>query len=80
MTQFQNPIPFAAPDQADKSLASLPKGWNSAANQVKVTAVTHWTDKLFSFKYKFSNEEVNPKEVADERMTEVSNMLKRVFK
>ena len=37
------------PDQADKSLASYPKGGNNAADQVKVTAVTHWTDKLFSF-------------------------------
>ena len=33
-----------------------------------------------SLKHKFSNEEVNPKEVADKRMTKVSNMLKRVFK
>ena len=49
MTQLQNPTPLAAPDQADKSLAPLPKGGNSAADQVKVTAVTHWTDKLFSF-------------------------------
>jgi ferredoxin-NADP reductase len=49
MTQLQNPNPLAAPDQADKSLAPLPKGGNSAADQVKVTAVTHWTDKLFSF-------------------------------
>ena len=49
MTQLQNPTPLAAPDQADKSLASLPKGGNSTADQVKVTAVTHWTDKLFSF-------------------------------
>ena len=49
MTQLQNPTPLAAPDQADKSLAPLPKGGNSTADQVKVTAVTHWTDKLFSF-------------------------------
>ena len=49
MTQLQNPIPLAAPDQADKSLASCPKGGSGAADQVKVTAVTHWTDKLFSF-------------------------------
>jgi len=49
MPQLQNPIPLAAPDQADKSLASCPKGGNGAADQVKVTAVTHWTDKLFSF-------------------------------
>ena len=49
MTQLQNPTPLAAPDQADKSLASCPKGGNGAADQVKVTAVTHWTDKLFSF-------------------------------
>jgi ferredoxin--NADP+ reductase len=49
MTQLQNPTSFAAPDQADRSLASCPKGGNSAPGQVKVTAVTHWTDKLFSF-------------------------------
>ena len=49
MTQLQNPTPLAMPDQADKSLASCPKGGNNAADQVKVTAVTHWTDKLFSF-------------------------------
>ena len=49
MTQLQNPTPLASPDQADKSLASCPKGGNGAADQVKVTAVTHWTDKLFSF-------------------------------
>ena len=49
MTQLQNPTPLAMPDQADKSFASCPKGGNNAADQVKVTAVTHWTDKLFSF-------------------------------
>ena len=49
MTQLQNPTPLAMPDQADKSFASFPKGGNNAADQVKVTAVTHWTDKLFSF-------------------------------
>jgi ferredoxin--NADP+ reductase len=49
MTHLQNPTPLAMPDQADKSFASCPKGGNNAADQVKVTAVTHWTDKLFSF-------------------------------
>ncbi len=49
MTHLQNPTPLAMPDQAEKSLASCPKGGNNAADQVKVTAVTHWTDKLFSF-------------------------------
>ena len=49
MTQFQNHPPLAAPDQVDKSLASFSKGGNNATDQVKVTAVTHWTDKLFSF-------------------------------
>ena len=33
-----------------------------------------------ALKHKFSNEEVNPKEVADKRMAKVSNMLRRVFK
>ena len=33
-----------------------------------------------ALKHKFSKEEINPKEVADKRMTKVSNMLKRVFK
>ena len=33
-----------------------------------------------ALKHKFSKEEVNPKEVADKRMTKVSNMLKRAFK
>jgi ferredoxin--NADP+ reductase len=37
------------PNQADKSLALFSKGGTSAPDQVKVTAVTHWTDKLFSF-------------------------------
>jgi len=49
MTQFQNHSPLAAPDQVNKSLASFSKGGNNATDQVKVTAVTHWTDKLFSF-------------------------------
>jgi len=49
MTQLQNPSPLAALDQANKSLASHPKGGISAPDQVTVTAVTHWTDKLFSF-------------------------------
>ena len=49
MTQLQNTPPFDAPDQVDKSLASFSKGGNNATDQVKVTAVTHWTDKLFSF-------------------------------
>jgi ferredoxin--NADP+ reductase len=49
MTQLRNPTTLAAPDQADKSLASFPKGEKSIPDQVKVTAVTHWTDKLFSF-------------------------------
>ena len=43
------PPPLAAPDQVDKSLASFSKGGSNATDQVKVTAVTHWTDKLFSF-------------------------------
>jgi ferredoxin--NADP+ reductase len=43
------PPPLVAPDQVDKSLASFSKGGNNATDQVKVTAVTHWTDKLFSF-------------------------------
>ena len=50
MTQFQNHSPLAAPDQVDKSLASFSKGGNNATDQVKVTAVTHWTDKLFPFR------------------------------
>ena len=33
-----------------------------------------------ALEHKFSKEEINPKEVADKRMTKVSNMLKRVFK
>jgi hypothetical protein len=33
-----------------------------------------------ALKHKFSKEEINPKEVADKRMTKVSNMLKRIFK
>ena len=33
-----------------------------------------------ALKHKFSKEEINPKEVADKRMTKVSNMLKRVSK
>ncbi|MDA7809176.1 hypothetical protein N8974_00855 [bacterium] len=33
-----------------------------------------------ALKHKFSNGEVNPKEVADKRMAKVSNMLRRVFK
>lgn len=49
MTQLQNTPPLDAPDQVDKSLASFSKGGNNATDQVKVTAVTHWTDKLFSF-------------------------------
>ena len=49
MTQLRNPTTLPAPDQADKSLASFPKGEKSIPDQVKVTAVTHWTDKLFSF-------------------------------
>ena len=49
MTQLQNPTPLAMPNQADKSLASFSKGATSVPDQVKVTAVTHWTDKLFSF-------------------------------
>lgn len=49
MTQLQNPTPLDMPNQADKSLASFSKGGTSAPDQVKVTAVTHWTDKLFSF-------------------------------
>jgi ferredoxin/flavodoxin---NADP+ reductase len=49
MTQLQNPTRLAAPDQADKSHASCSKGGNNAPSRVKVTAVTHWTDKLFSF-------------------------------
>ena len=43
------PPPLAAPDQVDKSLASFSKGGSNATDQVKVTAVTHWTDKLFYF-------------------------------
>ena len=49
MSQLRNPTTLPAPDQADKSLASVPKGGESVLDQVKVTAVTHWTDKLFSF-------------------------------
>ena len=49
ITQLQNHPPLAAPDQVDKSLASFSKGGSNATDQVKVTAVTHWTDKLFSF-------------------------------
>ena len=49
MTQLQNPTPLDMPNQADKSLALFSKGGTSAPDQVKVTAVTHWTDKLFSF-------------------------------
>jgi ferredoxin--NADP+ reductase len=49
MSQLRNPTTLAAPDQAKKSLASFPKGGKSVPDQVKVTAVTHWTDKLFSF-------------------------------
>jgi hypothetical protein len=33
-----------------------------------------------ALKHKFSKEEINPKEVADKRMTKVSYMLKRIFK
>ena len=33
-----------------------------------------------ALKHKFSNEELNPKDVADKRMTKLSSMLKRVFK
>ena len=49
MSQLRNPTALAAPDQADKSLTAFPKGGKSVPDQVKVTAVTHWTDKLFSF-------------------------------
>jgi len=49
MTITQLHPPLAAPDQVDKSLASFSKGGSNATDQVKVTAVTHWTDKLFSF-------------------------------
>jgi ferredoxin--NADP+ reductase len=49
MTHLQNPTRLAMPDQAEKSFASCPKGGNNAADQVRVTAVRHWTDKLFSF-------------------------------
>ena len=49
MSQLRNPTTLAAPDQANKSRASFSKGGKRAPDQVKVTAVTHWTDKLFSF-------------------------------
>ena len=33
-----------------------------------------------ALKHRFSNEEVSSKDIADKRVTKVSNMLKRVFK